>query len=276
MSKFVRNILNILPARVGMSVREFINPNYPPIGSEYEYSEGSGDSTLADTEIGAMFANHGGYETVKWQHYLRVYERLFSPYTTRTQASRSDSHPLRFLEIGVREGGSLQVFSKYFGPDAVLFGVDIDESCRSLNCSPAQIRIGSQSDPQFLQSVVAEMGGLDIVLDDGSHYSSDQAASFATLWPLLSVGGLYVVEDVHTSYWREFGGGYKKKQAFAEFAKDTMDGMHRWYSRHRMVQRNRFAKTEVGVIYVFDSIIAFEKDDRTAPRKVRFGSPSIK
>ncbi len=70
----------------------------------------------------------------------------------------------------------------------------------SFRDAPNQVRIGSQDDPAFLRSVIDEMGSPDIILDDGSHVSDHQKISFETLWPLLKVGGLYVIEDLHTAY----------------------------------------------------------------------------
>ena len=108
------------------------------------------------------------------------------------------------LEIGVFMGGSLALWRKFLGPDAVIFGIDINPSCIAFDGQFACVRIGSQDDPQFLRSIVAEMGGIDVVLDDGSHIASHQRASFDLLFPLLSDGGHYIVEDMHTAYWRSF------------------------------------------------------------------------
>ena len=66
---------------------------------------------------------------------------------------------------------------------------------------------GSQNDPEFLREVVAEMGGLDIkVIDDGSYINEHVISSFRTLFPLLAESGIYVIEDIQTSYWPSFGG----------------------------------------------------------------------
>jgi hypothetical protein len=52
------------------------------------------------------------------------------------------------------------------------------------------------------------MGGLDIVIDDGSHIASHQRKSFETLFPLLDPEGIYIVEDLPTAYFRgQFEGG---------------------------------------------------------------------
>ena len=61
------------------------------------------------------------------------------------------------------------------------------------------------------------MGGVDIVLDDGSHHMHDVKSSFDYLYPILNVGGIYIIEDLHTSYWRRYGGGYGVKNNFFNF-----------------------------------------------------------
>lgn len=228
-------------------------------------------SELASTEIGRDFLEHTGYETVKWGQYFEAYERFLTKYKNGVINPDGSRREVKFLEIGVRAGGSLQVFQKYFGVNAKIFGIDIDERCKGLNVTPACIRIGDQSDENFLRSVVDELGGLDIVIDDGSHLPKHQMASFHVLWPLLSNNGIYIVEDTHTSYWREFGGGYQKPDGFIEFVKDSIDGMHSWYSRHHMTKRGRFAMTEVLAITVFDSLVVYEKTTAKKPVNLRFG-----
>ena len=109
------------------------------------------------------FGEHAGNEGVKvhkWHHYLPLYDRYFGQYR---------GTPVKFLEIGVNNGGSLQMWRRYFGPDAVICGIDINPDCAQYDGQSGMVRIGSQDDPEFLASVIEEMGGIDAVLDDGSH-----------------------------------------------------------------------------------------------------------
>ena len=75
------------------------------------------------------------------------------------------------------------------------------------------------------------MGGLDVVLDDGSHHASDQRASFNFLFPLLSDGGAYVIADLHTAYWPKSEGGLRRPGTAIEFLKQKIDVMHQHYYR---------------------------------------------
>ncbi len=207
-----------------------------------------------------IFASHSGRFVTKWQHYLPIYDRLFLQYKEKAP---------RLLEIGVLKGGSLQLWRQYFGPRATVFGIDIDQECSAYDGEAGQVRIGSQDDPEFLRKVVAEMGGLDIVLDDGSHVSRHMQASFETLFPLLSEGGLYVVEDTHACYWRDFEGGYRMRKSFIEFSKRIVDDLHHWY--HPFEPGFSHIEQLVSVQF-FDSMIVFEKGKPHVPAMVDGGA----
>jgi len=98
----------------------------------------------------------------------------------------------------------MAVWRKYFGPDALIFGIDIDQRCAVFDGHAGADRIGSQDDPKFLNSIVKEMGGLDVVIDVGSHKAKHRLAGFELLFPLLADGGIYICEDPHASYWPDY------------------------------------------------------------------------
>lgn len=111
-----------------------------------------------------------------------------------------------FLEIGIYNGASLKTWRDYF-PKAKIFGLDIDESCKVYQEDRVNVRIGDQTDPQFLTNVNQEAGGFHVIVDDGGHTWKQQIVSFETLFPLLAPGGLYFIEDTHTSYaqkWKDY------------------------------------------------------------------------
>jgi hypothetical protein len=199
-----------------------------------------------------VFFTHNGEGILKWLHYLPIYDRLFGNYTGR---------PIRFLEIGVLAGGSMQMWRRFFGPLATIFGIDINPKCAGCAGDAGQVRIGSQDDPDFLRAVVAEMGGVDIVLDDGSHIARHQRASFDVLFPLLNDGGLYVIEDLHTAYWPDYEGGLKRSGTGIEFLKDKIDTMHAHYFTKGANSAERIAP--IASIQFFDSIAAIEKRQQT-------------
>ena len=212
----------------------------------------------ASSGLGKTFFAHQGRTVHKWIHYLDIYERHFATYRNT---------PVKMLEIGVSKGGSLEMWREYFGAGARIFGIDINPECAACATPPNQVRIGSQDDPRFLRSVVNELGVPDIILDDGSHIAKHQSASFDVLFPLLREGGLYVIEDMHTSYWPvPFEGGYRHKGTAIERVKDMIDDMHAWYHNK---STSTPAKEWIGAIHVYDSMVVIEKRKIERPSHIR-------
>lgn len=200
--------------------------------------------------------NAGPKALTKWVHYLDVYEREFARYRTR---------PLSFLEIGVFRGGSIPMWKAYFANADRLAFIDIDPACKEHEIPGTHVRIGSQADPAFLAEIAAEFGPFDIVLDDGSHISEHQITSLKALWPHVADGGLYVVEDCHTSYWPGFGGGYKAPHSFIEFAKNVVDTMHSWYTDDDEAFPVDAQAKALESVRFYDSITILEKRLRADP-----------
>jgi cephalosporin hydroxylase len=204
----------------------------------------------------------------KLHHYLEVYERHLSAFRRR---------PVRMLEIGVQNGGSLQMWRRYLGPEAILHGLDIDERCRQIDDPDLRIHIGSQVDTALLDAIVDEMGGsIDVVLDDGSHQCSHQIATFEHLWPRLADRGVYLCEDVQTSYWDDYGGGLRDPRSFIEYAKRKVDLLHAPYLRggSESERDTAFARQAVSVLF-YDGLVVFEKRERDIPYATVMGSRCI-
>jgi hypothetical protein len=202
---------------------------------------------------------------VKWWHYFEIYENLLGSHAKQSRESTL-TQPLKILEIGVWKGGSLQLWRSYFGEEAIIYGIDIDESAGNQGVTDAQIRIGSQSDATFLKSVVSEMGGLDIVIDDGSHLSNDVINTLNVLFPLLSVGGIYIIEDLHTSYWPKFGGGLRRKTSSIEILKSVIDTLNQpYFGKIAANQRLGLSRETLGSIQFFDSVAVIKKANSQQP-----------
>lgn len=135
--------------------------------------------------------------TQKSDVYYEAYTNMFSTFNCNDK--------LTILEIGVRGGGGLYSLKEYF-PNATIIGIDIDNNCKQWESAEDNIfvRIGDQSDVNFLQSIANEFKSFDIIIDDGSHVCDHQIKSFEFLFLKLNYNGLYAVEDIHTSYWRDF------------------------------------------------------------------------
>lgn len=150
--------------------------------------------------LSELYKIHSGKVTDKWPLYLREYDRLFSPYREQ---------PISMLEIGVQNGGSLEIWSKYF-PNAVkLVGCDINSECARLNYDDPRIKIvvGDAASSETKDKVLQQSPSFDLIIEDGSHDSGDIIKAFLHYFSALNNGGLYVAEDLHCSYWQEYSGG---------------------------------------------------------------------
>jgi len=201
-----------------------------------------------------FFSENSGPLVHKWHHYIPIYSRYFS---------RFRSTKVRFLEIGVSKGGSLTMWRNYFGEDAIIFGIDIDPDCAQYDNISGSVRIGSQIDEKFLKSVIEEMGGVDIILDDGSHHMNHIPKTLNVLYPFLSENGIYMIEDLHTAYWPSFGGGYRSKKNFFNMTRGLIDDMHHWY-HGKSIKFPKISK-ECTAIHIHDSIVVLEKNKVFAP-----------
>ena len=109
------------------------------------------------------------------------------------------------LELGVSKGGGLWTLKEFF-PNSSITGLDINIECKQYESKKDNIEIfiGSQSDINLLQQIHDQRGPFDIIIDDAGHYIEEQQISFSKLFPLMNNNSIYVVEDLHTSYWHKF------------------------------------------------------------------------
>jgi len=201
----------------------------------------------------------------KWHHYFEIYERHFSKYRGKD---------ITFLEIGIYHGGSLQFWTNYFGKGSKIYAIDINPECKKFENDQVKVFIGSQEDPAFLASVKAQVPQLDILLDDGGHTMRQQIVSFEELYSHVKPDGIYACEDTHTSYWRKYGGGYKRRGTFMEYSKSFIDYLHALYPTSRNVPKNDFARSAHSVHY-YPGIVIIEKRPMKEPVDSQVGTPSI-
>jgi hypothetical protein len=219
---------------------------------------------LSSNPLYAHFlANRGGAVLDKWVHYFPIYHR---------HLDRFRGKPVRLLEIGVYRGGGLDMWSRYLGPDAKLVGLDIDEAAVRAVRGRFPVVLGDQADPDVLLRINEQYGPFDIVIDDGGHTMRQQIVTAETLFPLLNDGGVFLVEDTHTSYWSEFGGALRGEGSFIEWSKDRVDDLH---SRHDTdIDPNSVWATELDGLHLHDSVVVLEKKHRFRPFNEVVGSSS--
>ncbi len=189
-------------------------------------------------------------KVTKWIHYFDIYDQYLKKFRKREN--------LKVLEIGVAGGGSLKMWRDYFGPDATIYGIDIDEACSTITNTTCEIRIGSQVDRNFLHLVLAEMGGIDVVIDDGSHLNSHVVETFSVLFPLLNSGGTYLIEDTSTSYWPGvYKGGLRRRGTSMEFFKNLTDLPNRFFYSRK--PKKQFWFESVESVHFHPSVIVVHK-----------------
>ena len=200
----------------------------------------------------------------KWVHYFDIYDRHFQPYRNKA---------VTIVEFGVSHGGSLQMWKHYFGNRARIVGVDINPKCASVTEPQIEVVIGDQEDRGFLRSLVSKVGSIDVLIEDGGHTMGQQIATFEELWPSIVEGGLYLAEDLHTSYRPNYGGGLRREGTFIEYAKNLIDQQHAWHSLEDGFEVDAYTRTVRGM-HVYDSIIVFDKASVPKPNHMRTGSRS--
>ena len=174
-----------------------------------------------DNPLEQYFEAHQGRQIHKWVHYWDIYHRHLQKYR---------GTPAVIVEFGIQYGGSSQMWREYFGPDAKIYGVDIDPRCKAWEEESFQVFIGDQGDPDFLRRIADEIGPVDVVIEDGGHFPLHQITTFEVFYPLIRRGGVFLIEDLHTSYWKDYGGKLGQPGTFMEYAKALTDKLNAWHS----------------------------------------------
>lgn len=142
----------------------------------------------------------GADKSSAFHNYTRIYAKYFD-------SLRND--PIKFLEIGIYKGSSVKLWESYFSK-AELHFVDINPGFIEYYSDRSHYHFFDQKDANKLTDFGKLTGGdFDIIIDDGGHRMEEQITSFEVLFHYVKSGGMYIIEDLHTSYWRGYGGkGY--------------------------------------------------------------------
>ena len=164
----------------------------------------------------SIFTEHNGKVSDKWSMYLDEYNRLFDAYRDL---------PVHLLEIGIQNGGSLEIWSKYFPNAEKIVGCDNNPVCAQLKYEDPKIAVvAADANTDEAEQLILDLSSrFDLIIDDGSHHSGDIVRSFARYFSHLSEGGLYIAEDLHCSYWQEFEGGIFHPDSSIAFFKRLAD-----------------------------------------------------
>ncbi|MBT5228984.1 MAG: class I SAM-dependent methyltransferase [Methylococcales bacterium] len=216
-------------------------------------------------DLEKFFENHDGKLIHKWMHYFDIYDRHFS---------RFRDQEVVIVEFGVSQGGSLQMWKEYFGPKAKIIGIDINEHCKALEEEQVEVMIGDQEDRKFLRQIAEHAPRIDILIDDGGHTMKQQIATFEELFDSIDPNGVYLCEDLHTSYWPKWKGGHLKSSTFIEYSKHLIDKINAWHSKQYTLKVDDFTRSAHSLHY-YDSILVIEKRPIVEPHTEKRGHKSV-
>jgi demethylmacrocin O-methyltransferase len=215
----------------------------------------------------------GEFGSDKWgiHRYTPHYERHFAHVRDRE---------MLVIELGIggyaedNEGGASLRMWKWFFARAQVVGVDIQDKSFVDEHRITSYR-GSQTNRELMRRIVRRFGEPTIVIDDGSHRSSHVIKSFEVLFPMLADGGLYVIEDLQTSYWPAWGGSLDPNDPDTSMAmvKRLLDGLN-----HEEFLDESYAPSytdlHVVAVHCYHNLVIIEKGDnregsnkRTANRR---------
>ena len=190
-------------------------------------------------------------QSIKLDSYFDTYENLFREFKNK---------PITFVEVGIFGGGSLFMWKKYFHPKSRIIGIDLNPKSKSYEKYGFEIFIGDQEDEYFWKNFYKKEGKIDILLDDGGHTDLQQTQTLISSVNKVKENGLIVIEDVHTSYFTEFGN--PSSYSFVNYSKKIIDLINSRYSglNKRKTYKNKISsllKKKIFSISFYESIIAF-------------------
>lgn len=213
---------------------------------------------MNNLKLAQVFFEHDGKLTDKWEQYLAIYQGELGRFITAAK-------PIRLLEIGVQNGGSLEVWAKYLPPGSSVMGIDIDPAVGDLKFDGnVKAFVADINDMEKVEDYTGT-GPFDVIIDDGSHTSSDIISTFKRLFSKLAPGGKYIVEDLHCSYWASHEGGLRLETSAIEYFKGITDALNadHFHSNDRLSDQEKIdipiLGRQISRITFYDSVVVIEK-----------------
>ena len=171
----------------------------------------------------------------KFTGYFPVYETIFKDLKSK---------PIIFVEVGVMNGGSLELWKKFFHKESRIIGIDINPNALKLRDKGFEIFIGDQSQPKFWKEFYTNCCQIVTVVEAVKN---------------IKDGGKVVIEDVGTSFMSSFGNPCRT--SFLNFAKSSINNLYaRSLSANNKIL-NIFEKYCFSINF-YDSIVTFEIDKK--------------
>jgi hypothetical protein len=210
-------------------------------------------------ELDELALQAGTDKASNHHNYTAVYADHFAPLKDK---------PIKFLEIGIWEGGSVKLWENYF-TNAELHFIDATLGGVKYHSQRSHYHIANQESPQDLKEFIEKSGGhFDVIIDDGGHTMKQQITSFVHLFPHINSGGMYIIEDLHTSYWPCLGGGNHCNTTIA-LLKNLIDkvnfvGAYTAKAAHHQLPQSVLSKLDIYQkdirgLYFYDSLVFITK-----------------
>lgn len=195
------------------------------------------------TKTRDLFQKAKNYST-KYEKYFDIYDESFDRFRNKK---------ITFVEVGVLNGGSLEIWKNYFHKDSRIIGIDLNPECKKFEKQGVEIFIGNQSSVAFWEDFYKKVGKIDILLDDGGHTNYQQIITLIKSIKNINDDGIIVTEDTHTSYMPKFGN--PNRYSFINFAKKLIDDVN-----FKFPDLGKFKNSFNDYIYsitFFESIVVF-------------------
>ena len=197
------------------------------------------------------------------------YQRFYFPLFKEFESSN-----IRLLEIGVEQGKSMNIWKQFFTKANHIYGIGYkNHQTKYMENVEDKMTLfmGDQSNRDFLKRFISDSGGnFDIIIDDGSHVPSHIRTSFEMLWEHVNLGGLYIIEDIETSYWKKtssiYGYSLKNEDSVVEYFKEKVNEINNEFRNKR--------SSDIAMISFVQNMIIIKKVNRDdypyMNRKYRF------
>jgi hypothetical protein len=213
-------------------------------------------------KLSEIFNNHDGKGCGKWEHYPDIYERHLEKFVGKE---------VTVFELGVCKGGSLQVWKKYLGEKSKIIGVDVDPYSKYEE-DQIEVYTGNVLDQNLWMEIVEKHGQPDIIIDDASHIQQEILQAFSMLYHSIKDGGVYIIEDTHTAYRPNFGGGITSPlnvvSIFGRLVNDV--------NTHFIEEPYTNTLLDLKSVHFYNSMIVFEKEWMEKPKPIFFGDEKYK
>ncbi len=185
----------------------------------------------------------------KGESYFSSYDDILASYIYLNQ-------PIVFVEIGVRDGGGLEMWKDYLPDGSRIIGIDNNSAAKYFESDQYEIFIGDQADEKFWSDFFLKVGNVDIILDDGGHTNMQQLKTLLSTINYINDGGMLIIEDTHASYLPAFSN--PSKYSFIRYVYNLVDRIN--YRYEPLSSKNNYLDLPIYKISFFESICVLYKD----------------